>query len=160
MTETTFTKLREKVAKDAGLPSTAAAEFRGETIERIAEEAVEYARERRGPAAVREVLANFEAADRNEPSAVRDRVGRDLGIAPELRDQLTGRTEAEVAESALRMHRKAGDVEAYERAEKKISTLAGSDWLRSQQSVQRGELGDLTNINDRLRAAGGRTDEN
>lgn len=158
MTETTYERLRKQVAKDAGLPSSAALTFTGETLEVCAEQAVDYARERRGEAGVRDVLKGFAAADAVESAdEIRQRVSRDLGLPPDLRAKLSSgtRTEDEVVRDALDLlHQEQGEAAAIA-GRRRLETMAVSGLIREQRAGTE-VLFDANDMNAAIRAAAGR----
>jgi hypothetical protein len=160
VTETTYQRLREQVAKDAGLPSSAAATFQGETIEICAQEALEYARTRRGDAGVREVHRNFAEADlRESPDQIRERVARDLGLPYELKSQLSSatRTEAEIVDDGLSLLRQSGGQAALDAGVRKLQGKAMDALIRERAAgPQSVKVFDESDPNAWLRAVAGR----
>lgn len=157
MTVSTYQRLREQVAKDAGLPRAAAETFHGETVEIVAQEAVEYARTRRGEAGVRDVLKGFAEADlRESPDDLRARVSRDLNLSPELRGKLSAatRTESEVVDDALSLLRVHGGQAALDAGVRKLQSRAMTGLIQERRGTERVFAPD--DMNGALRAAAGR----
>lgn len=161
MTETTFQRLREQVAKDAGLPAEAASGWIGETQEALGREAIEYVRARRGESGVREVERRFAEVDAREtPDEIRRRVVHDLDLHPDLVSRLSPstKTETEVVDDALSLLKESGGSAALDDGVRKLQGRAMDGQIRGQarSSLTPAFGEEKTDMDSLIRQAAGR----
>lgn len=159
MSETVY-ELRQRVARDSGLPPEAAAGWQGEVEDVVVAEALAHAEKTRGATGKREVIRRLtEIGSREDPAAMRLRLARSLGLPSDLWNQMSDRTETpdEAARDVVNLLRRSGDLDAAGKAESKAETLAIDAHLRGTLRPQRSVVVDTDDMNEVLRGLSGRT---